>query len=373
MLSSNINAHSAVYGRRNMAFYGFSDSHKIRVRISASATEIIKNDMDFFKFKSFSDIFNIIISNFKDNARASKTLYLQKKKNEILDALKGCQLDPLVQAQVCHALLYKEKLTLEKKLKEYMKKKPNDDYKIRYINNNNIDYLENECLEKTDELYNTPGAYLKCIIEEYCELPFSEREQIVKADIFSIIEDAIAAKYCLKIKAERQKGEILIFIVKPYRIMSGPLGGLNYLVCKSYPEGSFDSMRIASFAINRLDTPKKLKSEPARFSLKEETEIKERLQNIPPAYLTYDESEIHIKLTNNGKRRYQNLLFSRPIKDINKSTDDEYVFFCSLPQAYNYFFNFGDDVEILSPQELRDMFSVMYKKAYDIYKFPPLC
>lgn len=47
---------------------------------------------------------------------------------------------------------------------------------------------------------------------------------------------------------------------------------------------------------------------------------------------------------------------------------DVYVFDCSLRQAFNYFFSFGADAEILSPDELRNEFIENYSSALTIYR-----
>lgn len=61
-------------------------------------------------------------------------------------------------------------------------------------------------------------------------------------------------------------------------------------------------------------------------------------------------------------------LSSRPEKIEALSTDDVYVFDCSLRQAFNYFFSFGADAEILSPDELRNEFIENYSSALTIYR-----
>ena len=357
-----------------MAFKGyvFSESHKIRVGLSANATKVIENDATTFGIKSFSDCFNIVITNFRENAIASKTLFLQRKEREILDSLENCDFPEDVRTQVCKALLAREEEKADEKLAELSAKEPNDVYLPRYINMDNIDYLENECLEDAQgTTYKTPGMYLKCIIEEYCELPFHKRERIIRKDVFDLIEDAISVKDCLKIKAEtKEDGLITCFtcFVKPYKIITDPLSEMSYLVCKSRretaPGSPSEEMKIASFALNRMNKPKRIKSESSRFTAEEEKEIKERLLKTPPAYLFYGEGEeIHIKLTDEGKRKYQNLLFSRPVKDKERSTKDEYVFFCTVNQARNYFFGFGSDAEVISPPNLRDWFARDYRNA----------
>ena len=69
-----------------------------------------------------------------------------------------------------------------------------------------------------------------------------------------------------------------------------------------------------------------------------------------------------------GKQSYQKRLYSRPKKLESFSTDDIYVFDCTQLQAYNYFFSFGSEVEIISPDELRNKFQEELKKALKQYQ-----
>ena len=359
----------------------FGDTHKIRIRLSIKAAEIVRSDMEVFQIKTYSDFINTVIQNYRDEASASKTLYLQKKRQEILKALYKCSLDPKVLEQICNALIEKEENALKTKLKEYMRHNRTDDIRLQYISKNNTDFLEgknttgNSCLEDESEFFKTPGDYLRCIIEEFCELPFSARERIVRKEIFTEIEDAIRAHDCLRVLSF-YKREPTYYHVKPYKILNDTLGGQSYLVCLSFPEKEpglpLEPARIASFTIFRMNKPERIRSDSTcdPFFTKEEiTEIQNRLSTTPPAYLTFDEEEIHVRLTEEGKRKYNNLLYSRPILDKEKSSEYEYVFFCSTRQAYNYFFSFGKDAEICSPDNLRNWIARDYKHALDIYNY----
>jgi len=53
--------------------------------------------------------------------------------------------------------------------------------------------------------------------------------------------------------------------------------------------------------------------------------------------------------------------------DIIKSADDIFEFNCTQYQIFNYFFPFGEDVEILSPKELRERFIKTYDNALKKY------
>lgn len=97
------------------------------------------------------------------------------------------------------------------------------------------------------------------------------------------------------------------------------------------------------------------------------TNIETQIANYSPAYLIGKPEQIKVKLTKKGKQSYQSRLYSRPEKIESLSTDDVYVFNCTQQQIYNYFFSFGADAEIISPEYLRNRFRNAHEKALEKY------
>ena len=77
---------------------------------------------------------------------------------------------------------------------------------------------------------------------------------------------------------------------------------------------------------------------------------------------------ITVKLNKVGKKIYKTKLFSRPERIDTIQNDDIYVFNCTQKQAFNYFFSFGSNVEIISPSELKEEFIKKYSEALAQYK-----
>lgn len=116
----------------------------------------------------------------------------------------------------------------------------------------------------------------------------------------------------------------------------------------------------------RIKAPTMLKS---KFSLKknEITALELQLVNNSPAYLIGKTGQIKVKLTEKGKQSYQSRLYSRPDKIESLSSDDIYVFDCTQQQIFNYFFSFGPEAEIISPENLRNRFINTYENALKSY------
>jgi hypothetical protein len=342
----------------------FANEQKIRINLSYKALNIIKEDMEIFKLKSMGTIINIIWENSRETSKSSIIKHMKMKEiylNEILNIK-----DEKTKKYNVETLLFEEKQEIESIIKIFLDKKGIT--KIFHINDNNTNYLVEECVEDKFELYGKkhPSKYLKCLLEEYSELPFIERERVIQLHIYEEIEDAIMHKNVVKISALFQ-GKETLFYAKPYKIMSDAMGTQSYLVCKSRLFRNTEEMlQIASFNMYRIKKAKRVKSEHFSFKEKEINNIEENISKKTVAYLLGDAEIIKVKLSETGKTMYNNILFSRPIYE-SISPEGYYCFNCSTLQIKNYFFKFGKEVEIIYPLELRNMFKNEYSLALSLY------
>lgn len=357
--------------------YGLNGEQKIRINLSAKAMAIIDEDIKTFNVNGVGTFINTVFTNFRDEAKSSITLYLRNKEEELIQKFKINEYTSKTGSNVSKdseyskfikMLVQDERQSIEHKIKSYLRH--SSESRLYRLNNENTDYLINDCLEDENGPYSRPSLYVKCIIEEYCELPFIDRERIYRADIFKDVENACRNHYYMKVKVAVNNKETVL-LVKPYKIMADPLETQSYLVCLTRQDSQInEEMKLASFNMYRLRKPSVLTSRTFSFSQNTIADIEKKVINYSPAYLTYGQEEIKVRLTENGKKTYLNKLFSRPVKDEEKSTDCEYVFTCSPHQAFNYFFSFGKDVEIISPQSLRELFACNYKNALSLYEQP---
>ena len=70
---------------------------------------------------------------------------------------------------------------------------------------------------------------------------------------------------------------------------------------------------------------------------------------------------------------FRSILHLRPVADDSLTTTDEdgsqtICFFCTYRQIENYFFKFGKEAKILSPEEDAAKFREAYLAAYGEYK-----
>ena len=340
-----------------------NEEQKIRIALSDRAKITMSEDMDVFGTAKAASFINTVFANYKDEAKSSISLYLQQRELELDRLFNGAKLDTISRKISIDQILSVEKQELLKKITEYSTIK--GDSKLYHINNRNVGYLLDDCDE--EQYYSRPGLYIRSVIEEYCTLPFIKRERIYRKDIYETVEQACKERRILKIRANYY-GKDQLFYVYPYKIVPDPFHTQSYLVCYSRKAEENDSDKIvASFSMARINPPTML-TKTFHLNKQEISNIESQISNYSPAYLVGRPEQIKVKLTKKGKQSYQSRLFSRPEKIESLSTDDTYVFDCTQQQIFNYFFPFGADAEIISPEYLRNRFKTNLVKALDKYQ-----
>ena len=346
-----------------MGFHYINNEQKIRIALSQRAYNVMQDDMSVFGINTTATFINNVMENYRDDSMASLSNYLEQIRNDLYKEIDDANVDKASKdTLIDHIFLIRKENTIQK-LRELMKEKSYS--KLYHINNNNIEYLKCDC---NDEKFykERPGLYIKCILEEYSRLPFIEREKIYRKKIFdkvsSACENNIAMKVTVYYRDERK-----VLNVYPYKIIPDSMNTQLYLACYTFEQGQTSKdKKDASFSMARIPDPILLKQK-AFLSKEEQRKIEEDIERLSVNYLLGEESEIHVKLTAKGRKTYHNYIISRPTKDEALSSEDEYVFHCSENHAFNYFYSFGDNAEIISPDSLRNRMIESHKKALDMY------
>lgn len=340
-----------------------NEEQKIRIALSDRAKLTMAEDMDVFGTPKAATFVNTVFNNFKEEARSSISLYLQQREIELDRLFTGAKLDAISKKIAIDQILTVEKKEIQSKIVEYSNSK--GESKLYHINDNNVEYLLEDCDE--DQYYKRPGLFIRSVIEEYCSLPFIKRERIYRKDIYETIEKACTEKRILKIKANYY-GKDQLFYVYPYKIVPDPFHTQAYLVCYSRKAEDEEKDKIvASFSMARINSPTML-TKTFHLNKQEINNIETQIANYSPAYLIGRPEQISVRLTKKGKQSYQSRLYSRPEKIESLSNDDVYVFDCTQQQIFNYFFSFGSDAEIISPENLRNRFKNTHEKALNKYQ-----
>ena len=341
-----------------------NDEQKIRLTLSNRATITIAKDMDTFGISNTTKFINTVFDHYKLEAKSSISLYLEQRKLELTKIFETCHLDSNNEELVIQTLLSNEKKDIDREISQFNSNKGYG--KLYRINDNNIKYLEEVCEE--DKYYKRrPALYVRSVIEEYCSLPFIERERIYRKHIYEMIETACEKSRILKVKVHYNGSDHFLYVY-PYKIVPDPSHTQSYLACYSLESNDKKAdKRIASFSMARIN-PTAMLMKTFHLNKAEIAEIEAKLSAYSPAYLIGEPEQIKVKLTDNGKKIYKSRLFSRPEKIEALSTEDTYIFDCTPMEIFNFFFSFGPDAEIISPKSLRVLFKERLEKSLINYQ-----
>ena len=346
--------------RENYKIKDYADDQIYSVNFSNQTYSVIEDDMAIWGNVSRSGFLNKIFANFKDDAKASISINLQKEQYKI---------ETLFSFLPKESLCDVKKVWLEQLKKELLNKvRLNEKYvgrKFR-INNENFRYLTDDASEcGENEYYNDCiGRYLKAVFEEYTQKLTHERERIYFLGKFEIIERAIRDKKQLKITIE-DGGKAKTFYVRPHSII---LSVYHYVIGFSVPFGDGEcSEKLKAFRISKINDISLYKSRSGYLTEDEKRKIKKELNEKGTFYLSHEIIEVKIKLTEKGIKDYQSQLHLRP-NYVDKTDNNIYRFICTPLQIKYYFLKFGSDAKILEPSSLANEFAEWYKNAYNGYR-----
>ena len=362
-----------------MGFYinEFTYELKQHLNLSEQAWEIIYNDMrDFYgeeKKQSFSGFLNRIFYNFYQDAEGSIDVRSHKKREELLDLAKKNEKvfsDPSATEKIISLLVREYEKELIEKASSYSK---GIGKKFR-VNRQNIEILRES---DASSFYNDSiGAYMKAVLEEYVTLPTAKRESIFFKDVLDVCNMAISQRNKLKLslqhKISAKTSELYTrkFYVSPYAIVTDKNKLFNYLVGISEEitnDGEVLEKRISSFRISRIEKCAVMHSMSGFLSQQRIDEIQKELQKKSPQYMSGDVTDIEISFTKKGLEMLERHLYLRP-SSYKKLDDSRYVFHCTELQAIHYFFKFGRDALVISPDRLHKKLKRYYKDALDSYE-----
>lgn len=339
--------------RRNffMPFTELNEENKLHLNLSPNAMAIIEHDMLAFQVKRKSTFLNEIIENFRSSASASLTLSSERYRSE----LEFCLLNES-KASLSDA----ESQVLDRLVTAYQNKILNSHsqkgcgFKIR-INNENMKYLTTICEENMFYGDIGIGAYLKALVEEYCQKPYVQREKIYARDTFTEIENAIQNNKKLSIRfAPKHTKKVL-----PYAIKSDPLSMYHYLI------GYSENKKIVCYRMTALKNNVTCLLEKTFISTADKKTLENCILERGVQFVSGELIECKVELTKYGEELYQKLLHLRPA--YTEKNGNIYSFLCNEAQIEFYFFKFGPEAKIISPPNLKKHFKRKYEAAVKRY------
>ena len=200
-----------------------------------------------------------------------------------------------------------------------------------------ISYIEEYLLNN-----RSLSEYFRNMFIAYTALPQDIREQIIFKSQFNDINEAIknGNKIFINTKATNSnRMEVL-----PYTFANSKEEIHLYLLYQN--RQTFKSIKLSRIqSVVILD--KKEKISPKGIEI-----FNKMIKYGPQFYYEENEEDVVLKLSQNGQMLFRKMYVHRPIPEsINKNM---YTFKCAHTQIMQYFSRFGGEVEIISPQSIKE-------------------
>lgn len=352
---------------------------KQHLNLSTYAHEILEYDIFNFKLdnKSLtkSGFLNRIFKNFHNLAQATISKRLNNKEDELRSLFSSSEFKKFEESTTNKYIVKIKELYAAELIEKSSSYENGVPFKFR-INNENLETLR---ISNDSEYYdNRIGLYFKAVIEEYTRLPNYKREHYFYLDFVNTIFLAINNKKKLKIttvsrlKNKTNKEVNRTLYLSPYKLIQDKTNSFNYLVGISQStddKGVIINSSISSMRLSRIKKINEMTSMSSVISKNDIDKINNDLIMKEAPYMLGELVDVNLKLTNKGVEFLNRQIYMRP-SNFNIINKDEnlYLFKCTELQAINYFFKFGNNVEIIEPLYLREKFVNRYSSALKVYE-----
>lgn len=348
-----------------------NEEKRLRLNLSPFALSVIDSDMLIYGIENRNAAANLIFFNmwnyyFENENEDEYVFFCNMVKKYYNDFLSVTNEHNAIEKYL------KRKCESMRAYIESLKSEPCGFNKLIVISKANEDILlnSNECFEaEFYGEYKLP-VFFRCVLESYARKTYMQREMIMLKEKTDIIEDAVKYEKVLEIKIGKSTdSKEYTFVAKPYKIIRNPITSYSYLACFSREKGGDEQSKAASFRISRI-TELKSRKEKAFLSKEKKSEIEKAIKGRGIEYLLAEPTEVITELTQKGMNMYNNILTSRPAYSAKEKDGNMYrlVFECTEKQICDYFFKFGKEVRIVSPEIIRNRFLEEYKSAVEVYE-----
>lgn len=349
-----------------------SPEQRQHINLSQYAYDVIRNDsINFLGGINFSGFINIIIENSKDEPFDDLALIEEER---IMAELSECSKSGSKFSATETELKAIRKISAAHKnhILNSFKKYPKDKtLKIRLNNKSH-----NELYPENTEWYGTKygisqGEYIKILVEDYSRKTYYERECIFYKNRIEEINRNLASldsdKRILSVSLKDGRK----FNCKLYKLSEEHETHYHYLVGLFAKEKTSDYI-IASFRLSRVSEIKMHSRSfgSGKITQSEKKRIENRIKENSIPYLVGEPIEYEIKLSPLGMIIYDYNYSRRPVyESIKDNHDGTYTmrFKATERQIKNYFFAFGKEALILSPDNMKEWMIQKYTDATKYY------
>lgn len=342
-----------------MAGWEINFEQRVTLNLSTLARSVVEQDMLEFHSKSRSDFVCRVFEHFYQVAEASigRTLKVERNRLEAVLAAKRLGADSC--RNMVDAIIENRREQLcAAHIRAHAKGGAAENIRLQ---NDTMDSIK-ACQSYEERYYPWISGYVRAVIEEYCRLPYVERERIYFKKYFDAVTWAIQEKRLLEVTVQDKRR----FLVLPCFLKTDSLDSANYLAGFSrIPGEASEAGQAASFRIASLVRVRPL-DVPAHGFVAARATLEKLIEKRGIQFLLGQETQVRIRLTPNGQFRLSRMTALRP-RCIGQE-GDVYTFECTQLQAEYYFTAMGADCEVLEPLSLRQRFAELYDRAAKLYE-----
>ena len=313
---------------------------KIKIYVTKRVAEILEKDAETFEFLKSDNItpnknafLSTLIKNYwlqyrKEQSELNSSIQTILKENTTLPELKIQDISSLIIAK-----FNKDTASnIIDKFDSIVSFKPTKETQSI------VDYIDEYMLQNI-----SLSEYFRNMFTAYTTLPQDMRAEVVFRTQYEALSDAIknAKTVFITLKNDKQtKMEI-----EPFAFTRSKEEIHTYLLYKQ--TNACRSMKLYKIqSVVALD--KKTNFSPNEISL-----FNKMRTYGPQFFYEFNEQDVVVRLTKRGQQLYHKIYIHRPIPA--KIENDIFTFKCSYIQIVQYFSRFGGEVEIISPNRVKDM------------------
>ena len=348
-----------------------------RINLSQKAYNVLLRDMEaFYVVKPdkadceyiSSKLINQIFQRFWEHAESTISLVVANYEYQLVNTLQD--MEGSARKQAIDLLTKDRKEWLQNRKLERLQRKGKS-YLFR-INKTSLELLANSLIDEKERYNDQVGKYFKALLEEYAEHSYTERESFYFSEELEKIQLAINQEKLLQITMRNDR-KVSRLYMKPICIQTDEEMNYHYLVGlqATYPNADKRLWSIKSIRISRIQDCKKM-MHSGKVEDGDKNSVMELIERYGIQYLP-DISNIcqcHVKLSHRGFLLYKKIQLRRPLYQDMKQEGDYTLleFECTEFQIFTYFFQFGNEAQILKPESLAKRFKDDFQKAYQQYQ-----
>lgn len=336
-------------------FKEINSEHKLRLTLTLFAMNTLHEDEIDFNL-SIATMLNRIITYYSAEADASVSIKLMKYEKKMKSVL-GDGNDETVKK-----LIAAEEKALIASVPKY------DDTPQSFvfrINNANMFFLTQDVTSCEDRYYKKGmKPYIEALVEEFCRLPFIEREKIYCSEVYNALNSAIKTETAVYIFHNFGKK----YLMRVFEITTDPLNTYHYVIARLIDtKGGRMNDRIYTLRLSRISRVMEKPSVSGAFTTEEKKKNALAVSKSGVQFLGDKVCNIVVEFTDKGLKNFSTQLHLRPHVTKIREDGHTYEFECTNTQAIYYFKKLGASAKVIKPAFVRKELAKWYREAAEMY------